>query len=154
MYVLLWMQLNIFFKDISCLILLYLLFWYQSAFGSLSSHALNWVISLLAVHEMGTWHTMCLYMQWPNIYSCILPVYGPKIAGILFWHCLSVTLSLSFCPFIHLFPIQKAPIATKVVCFSRLLKCLRSLCGKQCGPRSDCSYRSSLFWVHTVCFYT
>ena len=47
-----------------------------------------------------------------------------------------------------------APIATKVVCFSRLLKCLRSLCGKQCGPRSDCSYRSSLFWVHTVCFYT
>ena len=47
-----------------------------------------------------------------------------------------------------------APIATKVVCFSRLLKCLRSLCGKQCGPRSDCSYRSSLFWVHAVCFYT
>ena len=47
-----------------------------------------------------------------------------------------------------------APIATKVVCFSRLLKCLRSLYGKQCGPRSDCSYRSSLFWVHAVCFYT
>ena len=36
-----------------------------------------------------------------------------------------------------------APTATKVVCFSRLLKCLRSLYGKQCGPRSDCSYRSS-----------
>ena len=34
----------------------------------------------------------------------------------------------------------KAPIATKVVCFSRLLKCLRSLYDKQCGPRSDCSY--------------
>ena len=29
---------------------------------------------------------------------------------------------------------------------SRLLKCLRSLYGKQCGPRSDCSYSSSLFW--------
>ena len=27
------------------------------------------------------------------------------------------------------------PIAIKVVCFSRLLKCLRSLYGKQCGPR-------------------
>ena len=39
-----------------------------------------------------------------------------------------------------------APIATKVVCFSRLLKCFRSPYGKQCGPRSDCSYRSSLFW--------
>ena len=48
----------------------------------------------------------------------------------------------------------KTPIPTKVVCFSRLLKCLRNLYGKQCGPRSDCSYRSSLFWVHTVCFYT
>ena len=46
------------------------------------------------------------------------------------------------------------PIATKAVCFSRLLKCLRSLNGKQCGPRSDCSYRSSLFRVHAVCFYT
>ena len=32
-----------------------------------------------------------------------------------------------------------APIATIVVCSSRLLKCLRSLYGKQCGPRSDCS---------------
>ena len=47
-----------------------------------------------------------------------------------------------------------APIATIVVCLSRLLKCLRSLYGKQCLPRSDCSYRSSLFWVHAVCFYT
>ena len=46
------------------------------------------------------------------------------------------------------------PIATKIVCFSRLLKCLRSLYGKQCGPRSDCSYRSCLFWTHTVGFYT
>ena len=48
----------------------------------------------------------------------------------------------------------EAPIATIVVCFSRLLKCLRSLYGKQCGPRSDCSYRSSLFWVHTIGFFT
>ena len=47
-----------------------------------------------------------------------------------------------------------ASIATKVVCVSRLLKCLRSLYGKQCGPRSDCSHRCSLFWVHAVCFYT
>ena len=47
-----------------------------------------------------------------------------------------------------------APIATKVVCFSGQLKCLRSLYGKQCRPRSDCSCRSSLFWVHPVSFYT
>ena len=30
----------------------------------------------------------------------------------------------------------KEPMATKVVCFSRLLKCLSSLYDKQCGPRS------------------
>ena len=34
-----------------------------------------------------------------------------------------------------------APIATKVVCFSRLVKCLRSLYCNQSGPRSDWSYR-------------
>ena len=39
-----------------------------------------------------------------------------------------------------------ASITTKVVCFSRLLKCLRSLYDKQCGPRSDCSY------IGAVCF--
>ena len=33
----------------------------------------------------------------------------------------------------HIIPL-KAPIATKVVCLSCLLKCLRSLYGKQCGP--------------------
>ena len=33
----------------------------------------------------------------------------------------------------HIIPL-KAPIATKVVCFSCLLKCLRSLYGKQCVP--------------------
>ena len=38
-----------------------------------------------------------------------------------------------------------APISTKVVCFSRLLKCLRSLYGNQCGPRSDCCSGSTLF---------
>ena len=38
----------------------------------------------------------------------------------------------------------KLPIATKVVCFSRLIKCLRSLYGKQCGPRPACS-GSTLF---------
>ena len=54
----------------------------------------------------------------------------------------------------HLRPSLNAPITTKVVCFSHLLKCLRSLYDKKGGPRSDCSYRSSLFRVHTVCFYT
>ena len=55
---------------------------------------------------------------------------------------------------VQTFITLNAPIATKEVCFSHLLKCLRSLCGKQCGPRSDCSHRSSLIWVLDVCFYT
>ena len=29
----------------------------------------------------------------------------------------------------------------------------KSHCCKQCGPRSDCSFRSSLIWIHTVCLY-
>ena len=37
------------------------------------------------------------------------------------------------------------PIATKVVCFSRLLQCLRSLYGKQYGPRSWSGLFASIF---------
>ena len=39
-----------------------------------------------------------------------------------------------------------APITTKVVCFSRLLKCSRSRYGKQCGPRSDRSIGAVSSW--------
>ena len=45
-----------------------------------------------------------------------------------------------------------APSATIDACLSCLLKCLKSLYSKQCGPRSDC--RSSLFWILAVYFYT
>ena len=71
-------------------------------------------------------------------------------------HCCSKILrwAIQLNKLLMLLLTLNAPIATKVVCFSGLLKCLRSLYGKQCGPRSDCSYRSSLFWVHPVCFYT
>ena len=59
----------------------------------------------------------------------------------------------SFMIYLHFFLAYltlKAPIATKVVCLSRLPKCLRSIYGRKCGPRPDCS----LFWVNVVCFYT
>ena len=39
-----------------------------------------------------------------------------------------------------------APITTKVVCFSCLLKCLRSLYGKQCGPRSGAVCSGSMLF--------
>ena len=38
----------------------------------------------------------------------------------------------------------KVPIATKVVCLSRLLKCLRNLYGKQCGPSSGSTQFASI----------
>ena len=95
--------------------------------------------------------------------DCLLKGLIPPSISVAFLslkiHKTSLSFSKSFpslstifnvwCPF-----TLNAPIATNVVCFSRLLKCLRSLYGKQCGPRSDCSYRSSLFWVHAVCFFT
>ena len=64
--------------------------------------------------------------------------------NVVFWQ---VKTQMNLCSLLLTF---NAPMATKVVCFSHLLNCLRSLYGKHCGPRSDCSYR---FWVHAVCFY-
>ena len=52
---------------------------------------------------------------------------------------------------------DKATASENVVCLCRLLNILANFSnlflhtGKQCGPRSDCSQRSSLIWVHTVC---
>ena len=60
-------------------------------------------------------------------------------------------------------PLGGDAVVTKGCCMSPqsanrnkscLLKRLRSLYDKQLGPRSDCSYRSSLICVHPVCFCT
>ena len=49
-------------------------------------------------------------------------------------------------------------MSTHNICFheeTRKIPALSSACDfkshfcKQCGPRSDCSFRSSLIWVHT-----
>ena len=51
----------------------------------------------------------------------------------------------------------RKPASENVVCLCRLLNILANFsnlflhAGKQCGPWSDCSYRSSLIWFHTVC---
>ena len=52
-------------------------------------------------------------------------------------------LALLNSPLICFIQLLNAPIPTKSSAFFRLLKCLRSLFSKLCGPRSDCSYRSS-----------
>ena len=44
-----------------------------------------------------------------------------------------------------------AAIATKYVCFSRLLKCLRSLYGKQCGLRSDSVLGTRCLLLNLIC---
>ena len=45
---------------------------------------------------------------------------------------------------------RNAPIATKVVCFSRLLKCFRGLNCKQCGPRSGAVCFGSTLFASTL----
>ena len=108
------------------------------AWSGSSDHIPERIFSKKLIKKISIWQKMGKKIprakSW--LYLCLVlvqPRKHPNLAGIL-------TL--------------KAPIATKVVCFSLLLKCLRSLYDKQCGPRSDCSYRSSLIRVHTVCFYT
>ena len=50
--------------------------------------------------------------------------------------------------------VSMVPVATKVICFSCLLKCLRSLNGKQCGSRSDCSLKEqSVLGPHCLLLY-
>ena len=50
----------------------------------------------------------------------------------------------------------RKPVSENDVCLCPLLNILANFSnlflhtGKQCGPRSDCSFRSSLIWVHTV----
>ena len=41
----------------------------------------------------------------------------------------------------------KAPIATKVVCLSRLFKCLRSIYGRKCGPRPGAVFSESTLFA-------
>ena len=53
--------------------------------------------------------------------------------------------------------VPRKTASENVVCLCRLLDILADFSnlflhtGKQCGPWSDCSKRSSLIWVHTVC---
>ena len=94
---------------------------------------------LIAPYKRGYQYNVFLISQ-RNIYcgcSLELPQWGAsnEYHNIYFWGEVRKILTL------------KAPITTIVVCF------VFCFC-KQCGPRSDCSFRSSLIRVHTVCRYT
>ena len=63
-------------------------------------------------------------------------------------------------PYMEIVLTLKAPrknASENVVCWSHLLQIIAwhywriKYRSKQRGPRTDCSYRSSLIWVHTVC---
>ena len=73
-------------------------------------------------------------IEYRVIKTCASLLQMYRLIWVLFTSC-------SKCPYSILAHIDKislltlnAQIATKVVCFSRLLKCIRSLYAKQCGP--------------------
>ena len=82
----------------------------------------TWIYSIYRIYFMK-------FVDW------LVPEQGKVlILWVMKLHYKSISLQSSY------FSLTlKAPIATKVACFSCLLKCLGSLYGKQCGPRSDCS---------------
>ena len=116
--------------------------------GKLDIKSTNLVFSIYMVYTLiifNTWIRSNCFLLNSNVGLFIsLFLYDNSCKSGTFGNFIYVKLVLAL----------NAPIATKVVCFSRLLKCLRSPYGKQCWPRPDCSSRSSLFWVHAVCFYT
>ena len=118
--------------------------------ATLEAQVVEWLEGPLS--RSTTWATMLLFFFFFFFLFCVYKFsfqpytcteHLPFSIGIFIW---PNQISNWKIPFLTL----KAPIATK----SRMVKCLRSLYGKQCGPRSDCSYKSSLFWVHAVWFYT
>ena len=102
------------------------LVWILSALAS-KLQDISWISGPIGTKFLWIKHECLVRFWWP----C------PKING---HRKAKYRLNLTFRGIVHLFSL-------KVVCFSCLLY------GKQCGPRSDCSYRSSLFLVHAVCFY-
>ena len=78
--------------------------------------------------------TTCLKIPWKK-FKELLPVLSSR-------H-LSLTLKM-----------PGKPASENVVCLLNILANFSNLflhTGKQCGPWSDCSEKSSLIWVHTVC---
>ena len=88
-----------------------------------------------------------IYKAFKFHWNCLLNLFSgkkkslKKKKNVLCWKVYSACYMLTL----------KAPITTIVVCF--VFCQLLCHCCKQCGPRSDCSFRSCLIWVHTVCRY-
>ena len=102
---------------------------------------------------------ICLFLTAWNI-DAVRALESVGLAGIIFtlllstigllkvkgkaWKIASIVTCFLSCKYQEILSLMSKS-QQKLSAFSRLLKCLRSLYGKQCGPRTDCSYRSTLF---------
>ena len=113
---------------------------YYSAIWSLSSHALNWFLSPLSYQETGTLHTSDQIVEYMYYSQRIFLRYenackSSNMKMAFFFKLVCATACYVFYQTSSLACLTlNAPITTKVVCVSRLLKCLRS---KQCGRRLE-----------------
>ena len=119
-------------------------------FGSSSTHHLN-------KKTLSSWTPLtklsgsAYEMPCEGLSTCMCPWCWCN--GILFFSMLMMKSMINL--------TLKAPrknASENVVCWSCLLQIIAlhyrgiKYRSKQREPRTDCSYRSSLFWVHTVCY--
>ena len=97
----------------------------------------NYLLHSHWVSEKQHW-MICIYIMSYNLRSFVARFHILTGSGTITGSGTNTILTLN------------APIATKVVCFSRLLKCLRCLYGKQCGPRPVLGPRYLLLFVSNV----
>ena len=126
---------------------------YQILF-SLKNNNINFRMSSAAILLSALWINMIqwFYMWKARLWSdCTDTQYD---LGLGFLHMLDTFLLQTA---LLTLKMPRKPASENVVCLCRLLNILANFSnlflhtGKQCWLRSDCSSRSSLIWVHTVC---
>ena len=109
-------------------------------------------IKLLFLHPKKAPHVMGF--NWPSGFRrCGLKMLKTQtMQTSMMDHCLSCKLPRS----LRYGEVKSMPLISHS---QQLASAMSSACDfkshfcKQCGPRSDCSSRSSLIWVNTVCLY-
>ena len=99
-----------------------------------------WSVSIEHLKQMLKWmdRKICTILIYAHYLFCLQNVSRPKCMIYIHEHQQIATYLSSTSLTLN------APIATKVVCFSLLQKCLRSLYGKQCGPSSGSTLFASI----------
>ena len=116
---------------------------YSMTFKPLTEHHLEF----LSLKGGCTGSSATTLVKMPHCWkSCVTAQLWAWVLFVSMIYCETILLPIVI---IRMILTLKAPIATEVVCFTRLLKCLRNLYGKQSGPWSDCSNRTSLVWIHS-----